>query len=68
MSFLNSPFGVGHSASDKETLLTRLATEGLGFHHILIFFVFWGGYSNLMSPIEHRGKIYNKMYFLITET
>ena len=36
LSFFN--FVQGHFASDKETLLTRLATEGFGLHRILMFF------------------------------
>lgn len=60
-------FGLEHFASDRETLLTRFATEGLGLHHILMSLSFqsaWGGYCNLMRPREHNAMIYNKMYFL----
>ncbi len=50
-----------------ETLLTGLATEGLGLHHILMFLSFHsagGGYCNLMRPREHDAMIHSKMYIL----
>lgn len=64
---LQLTFGLGHFASDRETILTRPATESLGLHHILMFLSFqstWGGYCNLMRPIEHNGMMYNNFYFL----
>lgn len=60
-------FALEHFASDRETLLTSHATEGLGLHHILMFLSFqsaWGGYCNLMRPREHTAMIYNNIYFL----
>ncbi len=33
-------FGLEHFVSDRETLLTGLATEVLGLHHILMFLSF----------------------------
>lgn len=59
-------FALGHFESDTETLLTRLATEGLGLHHILIFLSFQSaqlGYCNLMRPREHNAMIYTNIYF-----
>lgn len=59
-------FGLEHFTSDRQTLLTRPAREGLGLHHILMFLSFhsaWRGYCNLMRPREHDAMIYNKIYF-----